>query len=124
MLLYYIPLIKLISILLESLYTILVSIAITITNYSTRYPRVLVLVSVPLPFRLRSVDIPWSSLREATIAVREGIKWPSYLFIGNDDVIASTSSPSILIALEYIRSLFYRVSSIKLTPSFISNSIL
>ena len=53
------------------------------------------------------------------MAVREGIKWPSYLFIGDDDVIASASSPSILIVLEYIYSLFYRVSSIKLTPSFI-----
>jgi len=74
LLLYYIPFIKLISILLESLYTILVSIAITITDYSTRYPRLLVLVSVPLTFRLYSVDVPGSSLREATIAVREGYK--------------------------------------------------
>ncbi len=60
--------------LLESLYTILVSIAITITDRSTRYPRLLVLVSAPLTFRLRSVDVPWSSLRETTIAVSEGIK--------------------------------------------------
>jgi len=77
LLLYYIPLIKLISILLESLYTILVSIAITITDYSTRYPRLLVLVSALLTFRLRSIDVLGSSLREATIAIREGYKWPT-----------------------------------------------
>ena len=65
---------KLISILLEFLYTILVSIAITITNYSTRYPRLLVLVSAPLTFYLRSIDVLGSFLREATIAVREGYK--------------------------------------------------
>jgi len=124
LLLYYIPLIKLISILLESLYTILVTIAITITDRGTRYPRLLVLVSAPLTFRLRSIDVLWSSLREATIAVREGIKWPTYLFIGDDDIIASTSSPSILfIALEYIYSLYYRVGNIKLTLSLVSNPL-
>ncbi len=80
MLLYYIPLIKLISIVLESLYTVLVSIAVTTTDYSTRYPRLLVLVSVPLTFRLRSIDLLGPSLREATMAVREVYKWPTYLF--------------------------------------------
>jgi len=93
LLLYTIPLIKLISIVLESLYTVLVSIAITITDRSTRYPRLLVLVSAPLTFRLRSIDVPGPSLREATIAIREGYKWPTYSFIGNDDVIAPASSP-------------------------------
>jgi len=78
---------------LESLYTILVSIAITITDRSTRYPRLLVLVSAPLTFYLRSVDILGSSLREATIAIRKGYKWPTYLLVGDDDVIAPTSSP-------------------------------
>ncbi len=78
---------------LESLYTILVSIAITITDRSTRYPRLLVLVSAPLTFRLYSIDILGPSLREATIAIREGYKWPTYLFIGDDDIIAPTSSP-------------------------------
>jgi len=78
---------------LESLYTILVSIAITITDRSTRYPRLLVLVSALLTFRLRSIDVLGSSLREATIAIREGYKWPTYLFIGNNNVIAPISSP-------------------------------
>ncbi len=78
---------------LESLYTILVSIAITTTDRSTRYPRLLVLVSAPLTFYPRSIDVLGSSLREATIAVREGYKWPTYLFIGDDNVIAPTLSP-------------------------------
>ncbi len=87
------PLIKLISIVLESLYTVLVSIAITTTDCGTRYPRLLVLVSALLTFRLRSIDVLGPSLREATIAVREGYKWPTYLFIDNDDIIAPTLSP-------------------------------
>ncbi len=58
------------------------------------------------------------------MAVREGIKWPTCLFVGDDDVIASTSSPSMLfIALEYIRSLYYRVGNIKLTLSLVSNPL-
>jgi len=78
---------------LESLYTVSVSIAITITNRGTRYPRLLVLLSAPLTFRLRSIDVLGPSLREATMAVREGIKWPTYSFVGDDDIIAPTSSP-------------------------------
>ncbi len=68
---------KIISILLESLYTISVTIAITITDYSTRYPRLLVLVSAPLTFYLRSIDVLGSFLRKATIAIRKGYKWPT-----------------------------------------------
>ncbi len=78
---------------LESLYTILVSIAITTTDRSTRYPILLVLVSAPLTFYLYSVDVPGPSLREATIAVRDRYKWPTYLLVGDDDVIAPTLSP-------------------------------
>jgi len=78
---------------LESSYTILVSIAITITDRSTRYPRFLVLVSALLTFRLRSIDVLGPSLREATIAIRKEYKWPTYLFIGDNNVIAPALSP-------------------------------